>query len=79
MSNPIGNAQMASMNDRVQSYQNICNILTESVSKAKQRYQHLQPGASSQQRSKMGTQASPPKKTKEGVEIEGDERILKQK
>ena len=32
------------MKDRVQSYQNICNILTESVSKAKERYKHLAPG-----------------------------------
>ena len=30
------------MDNRVQSYKNICNILTQSVSKAKEKYQHLQ-------------------------------------
>ena len=39
---PVG----AGMNDRVQSYQNICNILTESVSKAKEQLAHLGPGGS---------------------------------
>ena len=29
------------LNDRVQSYQNICNILTESVAKARRRHGHL--------------------------------------
>ena len=48
----LGQPKMSGMSDRVQSYQNICNILTESVSKAKERYSHLAPGADSQGRKK---------------------------
>jgi len=43
------------MNDRVQSYQNICNILTESVSKAKEDLAHLAPGASPGKHSTKGS------------------------
>jgi len=39
-----GLAAAGGMKDRVQSYQNMANILTESVSKAKERYRHLAPG-----------------------------------
>ena len=51
---------MSGMSDRVQSYQNICNILTESVSKAKERYQHLAPGADTVSRVKGTSNSNSP-------------------
>lgn len=88
MANPDNNMQLGSMNDRVQSYQNICNILTESVTRAKQRYQHLAPGNDSNKRSKMGSNAQnqSPGRGASGIpgvpkadlaNLETDERIKK--
>ena len=66
------------MKDRVQQDQNIYNILTESVSKAKERYQHLAPD------NKKSASNSPATKIaginrKDFAEVETDERIKKQK
>jgi len=66
----------AALNDRVQSYQNICNILTESVSKAKEDLAHLAPGASP---GKHSTKGSPVRKTVEKANVLADQRIQKQK
>ena len=80
--------KMQGMSDRVQSYQNICNILTESVSKAKDRYAHLAPGIDSQQRKRGISKSSSPDQRnvdnfkagkQQSGNIETDERILKQK
>jgi len=77
--------------DRVQSYQNMANILTESVSKAKERYRHLAPGAeqslkSSPQRTAFtqkaigSSQRSAPAMAKADLTgIETDQRIKKQR
>jgi hypothetical protein len=74
------------MSDRVQSYQNICNILTESVSKAKERYQHLAPGAENQSRMKGSSVNNSPEQrnmqSKIGrqadlASVETDQRIKK--
>lgn len=82
----LNQPKLSGMSDRVQSYQNICNILTESVSKAKQRYQHLAPGADSQSR-KISASNSPEQRniaSKIGrqtdlASLETDQRIKKQK
>ena len=63
-----------SMNDRVQGYQNICNILTESVSKAKEDLAHLAPGGSPGKQSSKG---SPIRKTVENANVLADQRIQK--
>ena len=75
------NAPSAGMNDRVQSYQNICNILTESVSKAKEHLAHLAPGASPP-KGRKSTNPSPERShgfTKNEAGVKADERIQKQK
>lgn len=75
------------LNDRVQSYQNICNILTESVAKARKRHGHLasekrsaagaaQSASSSPQR-QMGSKRMAGVGAKES--LEADQRIMKQK
>lgn len=80
----LGQPKMSGMSDRVQSYQNICNILTESVSKAKERYSHLAPGAESQTRHKSNSN-SPERNMQSKISradmqsIETDQRIKKQK
>lgn len=77
---PLG----AGMNDRVQSYQNICNILTESVSKAKEQLAHLGPGGSPGKG--RGSKSSSPVRASgagpsaaEAAGVKADARILKQK
>ena len=55
----LNRIQGVGMSDRVQSNQNIYNILTESVSKAKDRYAHLAPGGS-QQRRRTGSLSNSP-------------------
>jgi len=79
------------MKDRVQSYQNICNILTESVSKAKERYKHLGPGAKKSQGSSPQRNIAPSNQVgstsrslpgvqkSDLVNIETDQRIKKQR
>jgi len=86
-----GLAAAGGMKDRVQSYQNMANILTESVSKAKERYRHLAPGLeqsmkSSPQRAAFGgkaigsSQRSVPAMTKDmNTGVETDQRIKKQR
>ena len=79
--------KMSGMSDRVQSYQNICNILTESVSKAKERYSHLAPGADAQSRRQGNSNSNSPDqrnmRSKFGKQdqavVETDNRIKKQK
>ena len=79
--------KMSGMSDRVQSYQNICNILTESVSKAKERYQHLAPGVESVSRMKGTSNSNSPDTRRQASKIgradigniETDQRIKKQK
>ena len=74
----------AGMNDRVQSYQNICNILTESVSKAKEQLAHLGPGGSpgkgrdSKSNSPVRSAGKGPSAS-EVAGVKADARILKQK
>jgi len=53
------------LNERVQSYQNIYNILTENVAKAKERHSHL------------GQDINQKNKVKE--DISTDDKILKQR
>jgi len=88
-----GLAAAGGMKDRVQSYQNMANILTESVSKAKERYRHLAPGLeqslkSSPQRAAAAypgkaigsSQRSMPGMTKADIaSVETDQRIKKQR
>ena len=72
------------MNDRVQSYQNICNILTESVSKAKEKLAHLAPNAAA---SGKKSASNSPTRSHGGVAytaaeqqaLKADARIVKQK
>lgn len=74
------------LNDRVQSYQNICNILTESVAKARKRHGNLtsdkrmggttQSASSSPQRP-LSNKRSTGAGARES--LEADQRILKQK
>ena len=76
------------LNDRVQSYQNICNILTESVAKARKKHVHL--AGTGDRRGVQSTSSSPQRTAakvtaggalasggREG--LEADQRILKQK
>ena len=67
------------MNDRVQSYQNICNILTESVSKAKENLAHLAPGASASAKKTTSNSPIGNNKQSELVGLQTDQRIVKQK
>ena len=65
------------MNDRVQSYQNICNILTESVSKAKEQHAHL--GMAGGKRGKSASNSPVRAVMPEFSTVHTDQRILKQK
>ena len=84
----IQQPKVSGMSDRVQANQNIYNILTESVSKAKERYQHLAPGQDSQSRHQGNSPSNSPDQRKnmaskfgksEMASIETDKRIKKQK
>jgi len=79
------------MKDRVQSYQNMANILTESVSKAKERYRHLAPGLEQSMKGSPQRNTFPPKAIgssqrsvpamtrAEFAGVETDQRIKKQR
>jgi len=69
----------ASLNERVSQNQNIYNILTESVSKAKAGLAHLAPGASIRSNSNSPLRQPKGIAKAELAGIEADQRILKQK
>ena len=64
---------------------NLCNIITEGVQKAKENLKHLRPGMTSEKRGKKSLNDSPirgmsPKiPTKDVLEADTDQRIMKQK
>jgi hypothetical protein len=66
------------LDTRVQQNQNIYNILTESVSKAKEDLAHLAPGASPA-KSKKGSPQRGKSSQAELAGVQADERILRQK
>lgn len=82
-----GLAAAGGMKDRVQSYQNMANILTESVSKAKERYRYLAPGQEKSQKPSPqrgakaagGTQRSAALSKADLHGVETDQRIQKQR
>ena len=74
------------LNDRVQSYQNICNILTESVAKARNKHVYL--AGDPRRAGVQSTSASPQRAAAKRAgalasggrdSLEADQRILKQK
>lgn len=77
------------LNDRVQSYQNICNILTESVAKARKKHVYLtgdprlggglRSSSSSPQRAMMPGKRAGAIAAGGRESLEADQRILKQK
>lgn len=66
---------------RVQSYQNMCNILTESVAKAREDLAHLAPGAAahSASSSPVRSQGGASHKRADQAVSKADDRIAKQK